>query len=382
MAGKDCVEKLGGALARTVAALEPYFMPSSRSRAAPSMRDPAFWWTDAGGAAALLAPAAAFYGTVAAYRMKGVRNGRTAQVPVVCVGNFTVGGAGKTPAAIALAKLAMAAGRRPFFLTRGYGGSLSGPIRVAGQRADEVGDEPLLLARIAPTVVACDDDHGSAMRSGLADLRSSGADLIVMDDGLQNPSLAKDFAIALVDGRRGIGNARVVPAGPLRAPLAVQLDRVDALMLVGAATPASEGVLAAGAKRGLPLYRGELRPNPAAVAALAGHPVLAFAGIADPEKCFATLEAGGIPAAVRVRFPDHHRYTKAEMAALIARAQRDRITLVTTEKDVVRMSGDPAAAQLLARAVALPVEMVLRSDDGSALLAAIGTQSGGSTSGA
>jgi len=180
-----------------------------------------------------------------------------------------------------------------------------------------------------------------------------------------------------VDGRRGIGNGLVFPACPLRAPLAAQLDRVDAVLMIGAKIGTNSGAAdratAAAAARGLPVLRGELRPDPAVVAALAGRPVLAFAGIADPDKFFATLEVCGIPAAVRARFPDHHRYTQAELAALLARAERERITPVTTEKDVARMSGDPAAAALLARTVALPVTLAILGDDpiGPAVLAAI-----------
>jgi tetraacyldisaccharide 4'-kinase len=329
------------------------------------MREPAFWWREPGAAAALLAPAAHLCGAVAAHRM--ARPGPAGPVPVVCVGNFTVGGAGKTPAAIAIARLAMAAGRRPFLLSRGYGGRLAGPVRIDRQRADEVGDEPLLLARIAPTVVARD------RRAGAAAAADAGADLVIMDDGLQNPSLAKTFAVAVVDGRRGIGNGRVIPAGPLRAPLAAQLDHVDALLLVGAATPSAERAVATGAKRGLPVFHGELRPDPAVIAALAGRPVLAFAGIADPDKFFATLEAEGIPATQRVRFPDHHRYTGAEIAVLVATAERERITLVTTEKDAARMSGDPAAAQLLARTVVLPVALAFH--DAAAIWAVIAAKS-------
>jgi tetraacyldisaccharide 4'-kinase len=318
------------------------------------MRDPAFWWAERSVAATVLAPAGACYGAIAARRM--AQAGRTAPVPVVCVGNFTVGGAGKTPAAIALARLLLAAGHRPFFLSRGYGGRLAGPLRLEHQHADEVGDEPLLLARSAPTVVARDRPAGAMLAA------DGGADVIVMDDGLQNPSLAKDFAIAVVDGRRGIGNGEVFPAGPLRAPLAAQLDHVDAVLLVGAAGRAADRAVTAVQKRGLRVFHGELRPDPAAVAALAGKPVLAFAGIADPGKFFATLEACGIPAAARIPFPDHHRYTGAETAALIARARRDGLTLVTTEKDMVRMGGDPAARALTGHLAVLPVSLVFRDE--------------------
>jgi tetraacyldisaccharide 4'-kinase len=338
------------------------------------MREPGFWWrggdaSAATAAAALLAPAAALYGAIAAGRM--ARAGARAGVPVLCVGNFTLGGAGKTPAAIALARLLMAAGHRPYFLSRGYGGRLAGPILLGAgsggppHSAREVGDEALLLARIAPTVVARDRPAGAAAAA------AAGADLVIMDDGLQNPSLAKDFSIAVVDGRRGIGNGKVFPAGPLRAPLAAQLDRVNALLVVGAATAASDRAVEPARKRGLPVFQGELRPDEAAAAALKGKPVLAFAGIADPEKFFATLEACAIPAAVRAPFPDHHCYTPAEMAALVARAGREHLVPVTTEKDLARMAGDPAAAALLARARALPVTLTFTEGAGRALLDAV-----------
>jgi tetraacyldisaccharide 4'-kinase len=329
------------------------------------MRDPAFWWEPHGTASTLLAPAAAIFGAIAARRMG--RAGRKAPVPVICFGNFTVGGAGKTPTAIAVAKLLLAAGHHPFFLSRGYGGRLAGPVRVERHRADEVGDEPLLLARLAPAIVARDRPAGAVAAA------DGGADVVIMDDGLQNPSLAKDFAVAVVDGRRGIGNGRVFPAGPLRAPLEAQFDRVDAVLVVGGFGTGATQVSEAARRRGLPVFEGELRPDPDAAAALAGKPVLAFAGIADPGKFFTTLEASGIPAAVRIAFPDHHRYGGAEMAALVARAERDGLTLVTTEKDIVRMHGDPAASALLRRATALPVTLSFRDETavGRAVLDAI-----------
>jgi tetraacyldisaccharide 4'-kinase len=310
------------------------------------MREPAFWQRR-GAAAALLSPAAAVYGVIAARRM--AQPGWCAPVPVLCVGNFTLGGAGKTPAAIAIATLAAAAGHRPFFVSRGYGGRLAGPIRVTGHSAREVGDEALLLARAAPTVVARNRPAGAKAAA------AAGASLIIMDDGLQNPSLAKDLSLAVVDGRRGIGNGLVFPAGPLRAPLAAQLDRIDALVLVGGATALSDRVSAEAQKRGLPVLHGELRPDTAVAAALKRKPALAFAGIGDPEKFFATLEGCGIPAAVRTPFPDHHVYSRAEIAALLTSAERERLLLVTTEKDFLRFSGDPIAAELAACTKVLPV---------------------------
>jgi tetraacyldisaccharide 4'-kinase len=329
------------------------------------MRDPAFWWTERSVAAALLAPAGACYGAIAARRM--ARPGCKAPAPVICVGNFTVGGAGKTPTAIALARLLKQWGRRPFFLSRGYGGRIAGPVRVdpaassgeplppasevrrSAWTGDDVGDEPLLLAGLAPTIVARDRPAG--VKAAIA----GGADTIIMDDGLQNPSVQKDLALAVVDGRRGIGNRRIFPAGPLRAPLAAQLDHIDAVLVVGAASPAARPAIEAARRRGLPVFQADLHPAPDVVATLAGKPLLAFAGIADPGKFFATLEAHGIPATVRRPFPDHHPYAAHEMAALVACADQNGLTLVTTEKDMARLRGAPAAAELAARSAVLPV---------------------------
>jgi len=318
------------------------------------MRDPPFWWTERSAVATMLAPLGVCYGAIAAWRM--ARSGRKAPVPVICVGNFTMGGAGKTPSAIAFARLLLMSGHSPFFLSRGYGGRVAGPVRVDDQHAVDVGDEPLLLCRVAPTIVARDRPAGALAAA------EAGADVIVMDDGLQNPSLAKDLAVAVVDGRRGIGNGRIFPAGPLRAPLEAQLDHTDAVLLVGPPGRAAESTVAAAQRRGLPVFHGELRPAPDALAALAGKPVLAFAGIADPNKFFATLEACGVTVVVRWPFPDHHRYTAAEMAALAACAGRDGLTLVTTEKDMARMSGDPAANDLIGCMTVLPVTLAFRDE--------------------
>jgi tetraacyldisaccharide 4'-kinase len=220
----------------------------------------------------------------------------------------------------------------------------------------DVGDEPLLLAAVAPTIVARNRP------AGVTAAVAGGADTIIMDDGLQNPSVTKDLALAVVDGRRGIGNGRIFPAGPLRAPLEAQLDHVDAVLVVGAAgqdtaSKAADHAADAACRRGVPVFHGNLHPAPEAIAALAGKPVLAFAGIADPAKFFATLEAHGIPAAVCKPFPDHHPYAADEMAALVACADRNGLTLVTTEKDMARLRGAPAAAELVKRAAVLPVTL-------------------------
>jgi tetraacyldisaccharide 4'-kinase len=322
------------------------------------MREPAFWWHKPGLASALLAPAALCYGTVAANRM--ARQGTGAGLPVLCVGNFTLGGSGKTPAAIAIAAMLQASGERVFCLSRGYGGSVSGPKRVDAHadHAAQVGDEALLLARVAPTIVSRD------RVAGVAAARAAGASVVLMDDGLQNGTLAKDFTIAVVDGRRGIGNGKVFPAGPLRAPLEAQWARSDALLVVGEPRGAA-AVVAAATARGKQILYARLVENAAAVQTLAGKRVLAFAGIGDPEKFFATVAAAGIEAPRRLSFPDHHRFSPEEAASLLMQAEHHGLELLTTEKDHARMIGDPALAVLAESARVLPV--TLQIDEAQAL---------------
>jgi tetraacyldisaccharide 4'-kinase len=313
------------------------------------MQAPGFWWRKSGAAAALLSPLAAIYGSVAGRRL--AQSGAHAGVPVICIGNPTVGGAGKTPTAIAVARLLIGAGERPAFLTRGFGGRLAGPVLVqTSHTANDVGDEPLLLWRVAPTVVSRDRVAGA--RHAIA----AGATVIVMDDGFQNPALAKDLSILVIDGVRGIGNDHVIPAGPLRAPLAPQLERAHAILIVG------DGVGAMPATR-LPTFRARLAPDRIALANLGSRRVLAFAGIGDPQKFFATLAAAGINAQIQRGFADHHRYRADEAAALLAEAERRDLALVTTEKDLARMQGDPALAVLAARVHVLPVELIVSEQD-------------------
>ncbi len=320
------------------------------------MREPSFWWREAGIVARMLTPLAAIYGAVAAARLK--RRGRHAGTPVICIGNFTVGGAGKTPAALAVAQLLAAAGERPAFLTRGYGGALAGPLQVdpTRHRAQDVGDEPLLLARTAATIVARDRVEGANLAV------ATGASVVVMDDGFQNPSLAKDFSVLVVDGRRGIGNGRVIPAGPLRAPLAAQLARAHALVVVGAAPPAS-AVMAQARALDIPVLPARLQPDAGFIAAHRGRRVLAFAGIANPQKFFTTLAEAGIAVAAARSFPDHHRYTCDEAQLLCDHADRAGLALVTTEKDLARITGDEQAAALAARAHALPVALAFEDEE-------------------
>jgi tetraacyldisaccharide 4'-kinase len=312
------------------------------------MREPAFWWHDAGLVAGLLTPFGKIYGAIAARRMAGP--GTHGGLPVICVGNFTLGGAGKTPTAMMLVKLLREAGENPFCLTRGYGGKVTRPrlVNADTDAASEVGDEALMLARVAPTVVGRNRVIGAALA------KSKGASVVVMDDGLQNASLAKTLAIAVIDGRRGIGNGGVFPAGPLRAPLATQLRRCHALLVIGEDIRARDVVAQAGA---LPVMHGRLTPDPAAVATLRGRKVLAFAGIGDPEKFFTTAQQAGINIAARHSFPDHYRYSAEDAAKLVMAAKHDGLTLLTTEKDRARMTGDPALAALAAEVQVLPVSL-------------------------
>lgn len=321
------------------------------------MREPSFWWEKPGVKSRLLWPLAALYGAVTARRMR--QDGHAAGIPVICVGNFTMGGTGKTPTAIALARLLVEAGEKPVFLTRGYGGRLAGPVRAdpATHLAADVGDEPLLLARHAPVIVAHDRVAGAALA------KDTSASVIVMDDGLQNPSLNKNFSLAVVDARRGFGNASVFPAGPLRAPLRAQLERVNAILVVGKGQGAAH-IAAIAREHHRPLFHARLEPKADAIKALGRKKVLAFAGIGDPEKFFSTLASAGIEATIEDSFPDHHAYTQADAQRLLARAEADKLIPLTTEKDMARLAGgDGALATLRARAKDLPVTLVIEEED-------------------
>jgi len=294
------------------------------------MREPAFWHRPPSLISRLLMPLGALYGAVAARRMQ--RQGFDAGIPVLCVGNYHTGGAGKTPAVLALTRLLRDLGETPVVLSRGYGGRLRGPVMVDPGRhaAADVGDEPLMLARTVPVAVARDRVGGVALA------RSQGASVILMDDGFQNPAIVKDASLVVIDGNRGLGNACVFPAGPLRAPLDRQLARTDALIVIGDGD-AAKAVAADIAARGRPVLSAHLKADGASVASLAGKRVLAFAGIGDPARFFRTLRACGIEVVRERAFADHHPFSKGEIEALIAEAGRDALTPVTTEKDLARL---------------------------------------------
>jgi len=296
------------------------------------MREPAFWYRPRSPKSHLLSLVAALYGAITARRM--AREGFDAGIPVICVGNYHVGGAGKTPTVLALTKLLRELGETPVVLSRGYGGRLKGPVMVdrARHTAADIGDEPLMMVRDVAVAVAHDRLEGVALA------KSQGATVILMDDGFQNPTLLKDASLIVIDSARGLGNGKVFPAGPLRAPLKGQLARTDALVLIGDGH-AADDVAAELATRAKPVLRARLKPDALSLAHLFGKRVFAFAGIGDPERFFRTLRAGGIEV-VRTRpFADHHMFSREEIAALAADAAREQLTLVTTEKDLARLRG-------------------------------------------
>lgn len=325
------------------------------------MRAPRFWGNPPehpGLLARLLAPLAALWARAARRRLARGVPVRLA-VPVICVGNLTAGGAGKTPTVIALVERLKARGIAAQVISRGHGGSLEGPVRVDERRhrAAEVGDEPLLLAAFAPVWIA--RDRAAAGRAAAAD----GAEVVVMDDGLQNPSLARDLTILVVDAGYGFGNGRVMPAGPLREPVAAGLARADLLLAIGAPEARAAFRRQWPAAAALPGLDGALAPLPTG---MDWHDVraFAFAGIGRPEKFFASLREVGAEVVATESFPDHAPYAPRLIARLTADAAGKGAELVTTEKDAARLPPG-----LRGKVLVLPVR--LRLDDWGPLDAAL-----------
>lgn len=301
------------------------------------MRAPRHWWTEParpGWRARALGPAAALWRIGAWVRGLGARPA-AGGVPVICVGNLTVGGAGKTPMVAALMQRLAAQGIAVHVVSKGHGGVTRGPYKVALDRHDfrDVGDEPLMLAALGTVWVS--RDRAAGVRAAAAE----GAELVLLDDGLQNPHVAKDRTIVMVDAVQGFGNGRVIPAGPLREPVGRGLARADLVVLVGshkarAAAPVRWPVLA-----GAPVLGAELHPVETGLP-VAGEPVVAFAGIGRPEKFFETLRGMGARLVAARGFPDHHAYRPAVLRRLLAEARRAGAILVTTEKDAVRLPAD------------------------------------------
>jgi tetraacyldisaccharide 4'-kinase len=249
-----------------------------------------------------------------------------APIPVICAGNLVVGGAGKTPVAMALGAWLAERGVRPHVVSRGYRGCLEGPVLVDPSRhaAAAVGDEALLLARSLPCWVARD------RAAGIRVARGAGAGVVVLDDGFQNPAVAKTLSLLVVDAAYRFGNGRVIPAGPLRESLKSGLARADAVVPVGG----DAGELS-GAFGDRPVLPAVLAP--VAGERFAGMRVSAFAGIGRPEKFFAALRRLGAEVIEARAFPDHHPFRGLEIADLRRAAARTRSRLVTTAKDIVRL---------------------------------------------
>jgi tetraacyldisaccharide 4'-kinase len=253
-----------------------------------------------------------------------------APIPVICIGNLVVGGAGKTPVAMALGAWLAERGVRPHFVSRGYRGRLAGPVLVDPSRhsAAAVGDEALLLARCLPCWVARD------RAAGVRAARAAGAEAVLLDDGLQNPAVAKTLSLLVVDAAYRFGNGRVIPAGPLRETLGSGLARADAVVPVSGGGEAGDGELS-GIFGDRPVLPALLAP--VAGERFAGLRFSAFAGIGRPEKFFATLRRLGAELIEARTFPDHHPFRASELAALRRGAERAHARLVTTAKDIVRL---------------------------------------------
>jgi tetraacyldisaccharide 4'-kinase len=292
------------------------------------MRAPEFW-SGRGAVSTILLPVSWVYGLATALRVAR-KPVYAPPIPVICVGNISVGGSGKTPTAIAVVNMLLEDGRKPHFLTRGYRGRLSGPVLVdpAIHTSVDVGDEPFLLARHAPTWVARNRAAGAKAAV------EGGASVLVMDDGHQNPSVRKDLSLIVIDGGYGFGNRRVIPAGPLREPIGAGLKRAEAIVLIG--EDKAEAASFFGSHTCLSAH---IVPSESAMA-LAGQKVVAVAGIGRPDKFFQTLKELGADLVEGIPFPDHHQFTGNDiMLAVEIASIRDAI-VVTTEKDYVRLNAE------------------------------------------
>lgn len=292
------------------------------------MKAPGFWSHGGGGVlTALLSPVGMLYGFATMLR-QSFGKAWACPVPVICVGNLIAGGAGKTPVVLDIARRLLARGVTPHVITRGYGGTEKGPLRVSTDRYDArlVGDEPLLISAVTPTWVS--DVRLSGCRAAMVE----GAMCMMFDDGFQDPSVARDLSLIVVDGGFGFGNGHMIPAGPLREPVSKGLSRANAVILIGEDTA---GVVDQVGGR-CPVLRARIEPGPEATE-LQGKRVSAFAGIGRPDKFFDTVREIGCDVVATRAFADHHNFTRDELDRLKAAAEQDGLALVTTEKDWVRI---------------------------------------------
>ncbi len=317
---------------------------------------PPFWFEKPGLKAWLLWPLSYLYSRAAALNMQAKPSG-SVPVPVLCIGNFVAGGGGKTPTGLALAALLKEKGYRPGFLSRGYGGRITGPeiVDLKKHNSLDVGDEPLLLARSTTTVVS-----GERV-SGARKLVEAGCDFIIMDDGFQNPRLKKDYSLVVVDSRRGAGNGFAMPAGPLRVSLDKQMHFADAILIIGNGDGA-DPVIRKAARAARPVFEAALKTRDAEN--WRGRWLIAFAGIADPEKFFASLRDLGADLAQIKPFGDHHYFTRDDVTELLDRAKLMKAELVTTAKDFVRLMGMGEHQDRLARETAVvSVDLIFENPD-------------------
>ena len=319
------------------------------------MQAPKFWYRSRSWQAILLSPLGVLYAWATARRQKNARPTQI-DIPVICIGNLNVGGTGKTPTTIAIAQMLTSRGIAVHIVSRGYGGSLQAVTQVdpRSHTADETGDEPLLMAAFAPTWVANERVEGARAA------QNAGADVILLDDGFQDPSLTKDLAIVVVDAARGFGNGRCLPAGPLREPVHVGLKRADAVISIGEPEAQSQFRERSADQAGrIAHLTASLKPIEMGMPWAEGR-YLAFAGIGDPEKFFATLRGLGAPLVRTVALDDHQKLARPMIQRLMKEAQSMNAQLVTTEKDAARLPAD-----LRSGILSLPVR--LESDDANGL---------------
>lgn len=286
------------------------------------MRTPSFWQKN-NWLSAILTPLGELYALGTKIRLK-TKHPQKVNIPVICIGNLTAGGTGKTPTAISLAMLLQNAGLYPNFLSRGYHGTLQNvQVNPALHTPQQVGDEPLLLAHIAPTFINADRYQGALMAE------HNQAECLLMDDGFQNPSLYKDLSFIVVDGTIGFGNQKCIPAGPLREHITDGLKRAQAVLIIGDDTFNLQSTLT------IPCFKGKIVPE---LPKLKNNKVIAFAGIGRPQKFYTSLQELGIEIIKTYDFPDHHYYTEAELHNILDEAQKLGVEAITTTKDFVKIS--------------------------------------------
>jgi tetraacyldisaccharide 4'-kinase len=293
------------------------------------MQAPDFWQSGKKGVlVTLLSPLGWLYGLVTKTRLANT-TAWASPVPVICVGNLVIGGTGKTPLALDLAKRLQVKGRTVHFLSRGYGGQEEGPLRVELEKHgfEHVGDEPLLLAAQAPTWVSRE------RRAGCIAAARAGADIIIMDDGFQNPYIKKDLSIIVIDGGYGFGNQKLIPAGPLRERIADGLARAQAVVIIGEDHTGTIDLVSSYGHSPISAY---LIPGPVP-GDIKGKPVVAFTGIGRPIKFFETVSDLGCIVQKKIPFADHHPYSRADIKHLRKTAKKENALLLSTEKDARRL---------------------------------------------